>query len=327
MQGNGQSTGAPIKEAKGEAKAASTTPIKMCRAPKDAHSESIKQLIQLRQGGFPVLEMKKVTPEDYAAVRALSADLGMRLNYTNLEAAGKLKTHYSTCRLKYHKVLEACAEALEKNPAFGFGFLRFSSDLLQFYTLKCDPSLGTKPQTAENFRALREEKKDTFGNTSKNLLVIENELLLVWNDLARLEDQMRQFSTEAFLAELDKLMNILHETAFLKQHSSHIFCCYLSLVSHYTYAKAAELEFKARQATLEPAVMQQFCLVQQKFLQEAQEDLQHIQEIREYIEYRGSSAPAIGEEYCLGQQLLSSLPSGGDVDALSKHLQDLLQKS
>jgi hypothetical protein len=326
--GNGQSTESPITEAKSEVKTAPAGPPKMYRAPKDSHTESIKQLILLRNRGFPVLEMKRITPEGYAAIRALSADLGMRITYINLEATEKLKTHYPKCQQKYHQVLEAYTNVMEKNPSFGFGLLRFSSDLLQFYTLKCDQAVHKKPLTAESFRTLREEKKDKFGDTTENLLVIENQLILVYNDLARLEDQVRHTPAKAFLAKLDKLTSILHDTAsLLKQNSNHIFCCYLSLVSHYSYAKAAELEFMARQATLGREIMHQFSLVQQKFLQDALEDVTRIQETRDFIAARGSTAPAIGEEYLLGQELFHSLPFGGNLTAVSKHLRCLLQTS
>jgi hypothetical protein len=214
--------------------------------------------------------------------------------------------------------------------------LVFAAYLLQYYVIKCDADVMASGKSVEECQSAIGLKVAKFGDTSKNVLMTEHLLVLLYNDLARLEDKLGGLSADAAQSSMELITAQLNAieprvASLVSDVPDSAFSRYLMFTVHYSRAKLAEVAFRAftkgrklggpADAADVDLGAHQLGLFQAQFLRQALEDLEALAAIRELAASQGR--PETGSEFALGQGVLSKLPVG-DLDAVRAHVRMLL---
>jgi len=286
------------------------------------------QLVKLRTGGYKPGELRAVTDDDATRIRAAAIEVGAIMLHADKKAAGKL-SEYSEAKAQFIEAVDALFPSK-------FPFLVYAAQLLQYYVIKCDADVMASGKTVEEYQIAVGHKVKRFGDSSENAFMMEHLLVLLYNDLARLEDRIGALSADAAQNSMELATEQLNAIeprvmSLVTDAPDSVFSRYLMFVVHYSRAKLAEVAFKAflkGKKLGDPTEVadadlgaHQLSLIQKQFLLQALEDLEAMAAIRKSAASKGCLER--GSEFALGQGVLSKLPVGS-LDAVLAHVRKLL---
>lgn len=315
-------------------------------------------LTSLRLENYPIIKINRLTSTDKENIQNLIKDLGAKVIREELKA--ELSFTPEEIREATNR-FNNIVDGLAKMPT-AFPLVTYAGNLLQFYAITCDTEMA-KQTTLSKMQTYLNSKIKQYGQTDKNLFVLERKIITAYNEIARLEEDAESVLEEykkvnatltrlatsgsedavmraqgkmdevyAKLGKLNAQLIEIHKPlsqlvkdvkGLVKQSGNNIFVKYLSMVSHYTQAKYMEVYAEANPAL---ASTQQTALieVQKEALKGAKSDLEDIRQIKEFAETMGKG-PAIGSEFAFGRELLRKLPAH-DKDQILDEVEEHVSK-
>jgi hypothetical protein len=134
-------------------------------------------------------------------------------------------------------------------------FIFFSSQLVQYYTIICDSKLASIDKFGNTLNYM-ENKKEQFGDVSKNLFIIEYYLIKLYNEIFKCKEEFENasdtvktnlkkwldYDRKKYSLFLTHISNILEENIVHFPHS--IYNNYLNVVVNYTLALIVEYQLR-----------------------------------------------------------------------------------
>jgi len=296
---------------------------------KDAKRNTIRLLIDLNKRAFPSSEILVLAENEEIKdnIKDLCLIMGSKLIKKELENEGNLFTFLES-KKHFNEVLKA----MQCKKTFVL-LIHFAWDLLQFYTVVCDPKLQEQTTLAQLNKFLR-IKESIFGNCDNNPFILEYKILTMYNEVVKLLEKIEReiVDVDAANIKLDNLLTALAEmqATAKKMHDAtpfDSFIIYLNFAIKYTSSQLAEAKFKANEKSYAIGDKETIASQQKLFFIAAQEELIKIKEIRDFTIDTCQSF-ILGEQYSFGRPILRKLPaiSLEDVYKHVSHLADSFPK-
>lgn len=271
----------------------------------------IRKLTVARISEYDLLVVnQEFSKEDFNKLPPLISELGNQLLKANLISSRGLSA-YKEVSAFFKTIIE------ELYKAHHIILISFAAQLLQFYTIVCEPSFRSHSSYTQ-WQKFLSDKAIIFGSINNNLFITEYSLILLYNDLCSLIDKCndaepnKEHDCEMDLASLNFRAKKLEELKEqIKQWHvnapDNIFVHYLMFIQQYTVAKLLELHFLIDEKKLSDEAKLQLVDKQTVQIALAKDSIDTMIIIKKKCAEIGIKF-AQGTEYTLGQSLFSKFP-------------------
>ncbi len=282
------------------------------KAPSGAiDNDLVRTLTGIRVMDYNIVKINAITDDEYALIKQLIETLGMRILKANLANHDSFDD-FIQAKLK----LTTTISNFMQGKLSKFAVISFAAQLLQYYTIICDDKV-TQNKSLSDFNNFLTTNKARFGDTSKNLLVAEYQLIKLYNDIAGLTDSVSDTSESeqqierdiTYLSEQIVYLNTLVKN-WVTDAPDNVFVHYLDFVVNYSFSKMSELKYqllKNHPHLSHDSDESSLSDTQQMSLKLAKNSLVKIEKLFEYFKDR-KSTHSKGLEFSLGQNVLTKLP-------------------
>lgn len=277
-------------------------------------------LTKIRVSGYPVRQIKRISEENFSAIKQLTLELGKEIIAANLK--DKDVEELAKASDTFDAAIDRLWNFKNKFPA-----VNFACQLLQYYTIITSDQDFRNLTTLEFCKYL-EINSRKFGDCNDNKFIAEYKLIKMYNDLTHFTDAVRGAvapigDLETQLECISQQLNFLAEK--IKNWESDapdsLFIRYLSFAMYYITAKAVEFQYTAQEGSLTPDEKNYCVASQQACLRFALQKLNDINDLLEDTEEKGIEA-ASGMEFSLGRNVFRHLPSD-NIEEIRAHVTSL----
>lgn len=288
---------------------------------KEDRREAIRLLTQLREFGFPAVEIKKIyeSKSTKKNIVNLCLEIGSKLIKNELEKEGKGKNFLEE-KKHFYSILKDMERSENILP-----FLNYAAELLQFYTFSCQESLERKKGiiNLNNFIA---SKKKILGDCKGNLLVIEYKIITSYNELVELQDDFEKNNIPKEESN-SKLVGILYEIGKMKDEiedkirksPNNPFCFYIKFALNYCCAKAVEFQYQIGENSFNEQEKIAMSELQKLFFTEAKNSLDTLKEEKRFVKINSNELHIFRNAFSIGREMLRKLPSA-NLETITEHL-------
>jgi hypothetical protein len=192
-------------------------------------------------------------------------------------------------------------------------FIFFSSQLVQYYTIICDSELASI-NTFSKILNYIENKREHFGDVSKNLFIIEYYLIKLYNEIFRCKEEFEHasdtvktnlkkwldYDRKKYSSFLTHLSTILEEKIVHFPHS--IYNNYLNVVLNYTHALIVEYQLRINADTYQDQEKPP-----EAFFENQQNYFKKIEKSLDVLETKINKSSCF-EPFLLGSDIFSNFP-------------------
>lgn len=288
--------------------------------------EVISELTAIRISNYDMFKIQQACyPENVNNIFNLILGLHKKILKANSSETDSKATH-----IYFIKIVRNLRERDEAQMFY------FAAQLLQYCTVLSNKEFLPKSQFKE-FQKFQTKNSHYFGDISNNLLLLEYQLIKIYNDLFHFMDSnllpepklthtMFQNKIPGDLELIQKhLIKSQKSIELLKQQSiNNVFIHYLYFVVNYILAKFSSCKLKVNQSKYNQHFPLELFNEQKKYLHEAKKALEDIMKYTSDTEQHETSS--VGIEYCLGHNLFFQFPEKNIMNII-QHIDELLINS
>lgn len=257
----------------------------------------INSILAIQRSNFKPGDMRDLSNDDYKALKQLVIKIGNKLIKEDLIKEERLNL-YPVAKSNYAKIIHGMSQ-----PSNKFCFIRYAAQLIQYFTLlreqQCSNELDL--QDFHQFLLINE-----VVNANMNLYLVENQILIIYRDLFKLEEtagksRLTRAAVEHKLAsinlQLEKLREIIDNGKIDAPYN--VFVFYLSCIINHSYLKYLEVCDSLQASVGEESEISELKI---GYLKLANDDLKSIETIKDSCAQLNISY-AYGYEFSFGQDI------------------------
>ncbi len=276
------------------------------------YSEVAEIITKIRLGGYSVAIINRLEKNELAAIKNMVLELGNNILKEQINSTG-----FHEAKKEFTNVISELSASKSR-----FSFIYYAAQLLQYYTVICDKT-SVVDMNGSVFNKFLQDNTGKFGDTSKNPLIAEYQLIKYYNELAKVQDTPEKISLSQVSHISEQLNRLTSQVQnWLEDAPDNIFVNYLEFVAFYTCAKALEIQFSKNKSTASEDVLNLLSGSQQGLLQRSQKALSSVDKI--VSKYAKEEDNPHGLEFSFGQMVFNKLPCH-DLDKIKEHVLSLLQ--